>query len=49
VRLVEQDRRALEQERRRADEAVRLAEEQTRHIAALQAALEARQHGEEGA
>ncbi len=49
VRLVEQERRAMEQERRRADEAVRLAEEQTRHIAALQAALEARQHGEEGA
>jgi len=43
----EQERLAAEQERQRADEAVRLTEEQARQIAALQAALEARQRGEE--
>ncbi len=47
LRLAERERQAAEQERRRADEAVSLAEEQARQIAALQAALEARQRGEE--
>ena len=43
----ERERLAAERERQRADEAQRLTEEQARQIAALQAALEARQRGEE--